>query len=174
MKKYFFILFLFLSSVAFSQTEKPITKGNMMVGGSLAFSSNDFKMYLFSLDASPSFGYFLFDNFAVGIDVPVKYMRIFQLNEYSLGVSPFVKYYANNGFFATVKYGEHFDRYISPLNMSMYDTRRFSLTTGVGYSYFIGNKVSLEGGLYHEYSKIRNSTSGSNNFSLRFGFQIFL
>jgi hypothetical protein len=174
MKKYLLCAFLFVSVSGFPQTEKPITKGNMMIGGNLSFASNDIHMYHFSLDASPSFGYFLFNNFAVGLDVPVQYMRLSQLNEYSIGVSPFVKYYANNGLFATFKYGEHFNRYISTTTMSMYDSRNFSLTTGIGYSYFIGNKVSLEGGIYHEYYKYRTTDYGENNFSLRFGFQIFL
>jgi hypothetical protein len=173
MKKYFFILFLFLASVSFSQIEKPITKGSMLIGGSIKHSTLSIHFTNFQFNASPSFGYFVADHFAVGMELPVSIFKMSQIHNYSYGYSPFVRYYFNNGLFASVQFSQIFTDY-QDINMIRNKMNYFVVAPGIGYSYFLNKNVALEGGVFYEESFYKNSIGNQGELSFRFGLQIFI
>jgi hypothetical protein len=173
MKKYFFILFLFLTSVAFSQTEKPITKGNMMVGGAMQLSKWSMHFNNVQFNASPSFGYFVANHLAVGIELPVSIFKMIQIHDYSYGYSPFVRYYWNNGLFASLQFSQIFTDY-QDINNYRSKMNRLIVAPGLGYSYFLNKNVAFEGGVFYEQSFYNNSVGSQGELKFRLGLQIFI
>lgn len=120
MKYLFALLLIFCTLHGNCQIEKPIKKGNITLGGNVGFSydaasgkykftdtsgqsfdaTNDQKT--FSVYFGPDFGYFFIDGLLIGISPSFYYTRekfseVIR-NSYSIGITPFVKYYFNNGF----------------------------------------------------------------------------
>src|SRR5687768_6440391 len=104
MKKSMLLLITFVTTIAsFSQ----ISKGSMLVGGNIRFNSYKSETQMGSskvrtLDIAPNVGYFLIDQFAVGIrpgltltstNVPVA-----KLKSTTYTLAPFIRYYfSKNG-----------------------------------------------------------------------------
>lgn len=103
MKKFFTSVtaFVFVTVLAHAQT----SSGNMMIGGSVGFSSvareggsvNDASSFTFS----PSFGYFISDNLAIGTSLTVSSSRTgtgsAKTVNSSFGLGPFARYYKFTG-----------------------------------------------------------------------------
>jgi outer membrane protein len=89
--------FIVVTNVVDAQT----TSGNMMVGGSVDYTSytrqggspSDYNEFTFS----PSFGYFISDNFAAGASLSIGTRRTgtgsAKTTESSFGIGPFARYY---------------------------------------------------------------------------------
>ena len=94
------VLFLMAAGLTYCVNAQT-SKGNMMVGGALSFftvsdqSDTDFEYKGTSF--SPSFGYFLFDNFALGAELSVGSTTTDNGNtkriSSSFGFGPFARYY---------------------------------------------------------------------------------
>jgi len=186
MKKLALLLSLAFSINAFSQIEKPITKGNIMLsgGGSLSYmkSQLDYSTFTskssgFYISLTPGASYFIIDNFAIGLNTTLTYSGLKNSKTYTLGIGPKVTYYFNNGLFlnASVNYN-----YSKGISNSDYVTKFFSFKPGVGYAFFLNQKVSLEPGLYYELSnnkyafKIDPATNKINTIMLELKLNLFL
>jgi hypothetical protein len=106
MKKILPLLFLFVSALASAQTEK----GSFMIGGnaSVEFNKNDQngdtgETKTFSISINPQAGYFVANNFSLGLSLPVSISRgkstypgingEAESKTNGFGVAPFVRYY---------------------------------------------------------------------------------
>ncbi|MGN6435467.1 MAG: outer membrane beta-barrel protein [Agriterribacter sp.] len=187
MKRTLLILFIFFSaSSAFSQ----INKGQFLVGGSGAFSSetkNGVEAKRFTL--SPNVGYFFFDKLAGGLDLNFYNSKVKfgtdQNRSTSYGISPFVRYYilpAPNKINLVAEAGYGFFT-----GKSRYSNENAFTTTGHGYSFsagpvfFIRPNIALEltaGYAESTYKSKYGGNSVSNlknkNFQVGVGFQIHL
>ena len=184
MKNYLLILFLCFPIRLFCQEEKPITQGHMLIGGSfIGYYSKADGVSTTQIIATPSFGYFVVNHLAVGLAIPFEYKNQL-IDNYSIGVGPFVKCYLNNGIFfslqAAVLYQNEYTTLVEPVN---YKTTSIVISPGIGYSYFINNNISFEGGLFYEFisSEYKSSYWGypdhsttTSGLQLQLGFSIFL
>jgi hypothetical protein len=179
MKKLFLLLSLVISFNAFSQIEKPITKGNIILSG-----GGSFQYYkpttlsgpsLFNVSINPGFGYFVIDNLAVGMNATISYYKQYNIKSTILGVGPYVKYYFNNGLF--LKAETSFSR-LHNVNWGSSKEKDYSLIPGLGYAFFINQKISLEPCLSYKYShSSHNGGTMIEAFSgvlFEFKFNIFL
>ncbi len=173
MKNLLFATLFFVTIAATAQIEKPITKGNMMIGGTMQLTKWSSHFNNIQFNASPSFGYFVANHLAVGLELPVSVFKMSQIHNYSYGYSPFVRYYLKNGLFASFQFSHIFvDN--QDINSIQSKNTQFMFTPGVGYSYFLNKNVAFEGGVFYEETYFKNLswTQGSLNF--RIGLQIFI
>jgi hypothetical protein len=147
-KKLTFALCLILSLAAFSQIDKPIKKGNMIVGGTGSINYNlinynsdsepPFQTKDFGIDINPNFSYFFINNLALGISNTIGLSLEKSNNGYYLGIGPIIKYYLNNGLVfkaeSSYLYG----------HSELSKTNSVNFETGLGYAFFINSKVSIE------------------------------
>lgn len=194
MRKSIAILFILImgGTLAQAQTEK----GRWTVGaqvGSLSYSSSGepYKTRNFSLSLSPSVGYFVAKNLAVGTSLPVSYLTYgstlqgssarSKLNATSLGLGPFIRYYIGSAKlrpFANASYTySYFWQNSTDASMGQESKSHFnysSYTVGVGAAYFINNTVSLDASLNYGDTLDKNRNSLSNgSTTLNVGFRLF-
>ena len=96
----FLSLFIFIVSNIYSQIEKPIKKGNLLIGSSLGSSTFDF--YYIDVSITPSAGYFVINNFAIGGIIQSQYYKDYY-DGINIGLGPFLKYYSNIGIYVAFK-----------------------------------------------------------------------
>lgn len=167
-----FVLFM-LSMPVFSQKDtvkyRQTNKGKFLAGLNGMFYTDKHevsqnKTLMFQLN--PRIGYFLFRNFAVGLDGTYIYRFVnnnYYKEEYTsnelLG-GPFVRYYLryrNHGLFGEVAYSygkqEEKDEYLQGNKMEVVKLNTLSshYSVGLGYCYFVTKNVSLE--LVYKYQK---------------------
>ena len=108
MKKLILLLSLAFCINAFSQIEKPITKGNMMLTGGASIQSNSIQTSydptlpltgFFVISLTPGVSYFVKDNLAIGLNTNLSYYKQGSLKYYSIGVGPNIRYYFKNGIY---------------------------------------------------------------------------
>lgn len=187
MKKSILMLFFFLPLFAYSQVEKPIKKGNFILGGSGSVGNLDIALSGgkgFSINVNPTCDYFFIDNLAAGVTALIGYGKHYGSVTTSFGVGPNIKYYLDNGvFFRT-------DLYASNAKNDFSDSRNLTFKIGLGYAIFINSKVSFESSLMvnHNSERLtiheRDYSNGTiwdykikgtqNDLVLEFGFNIFL
>jgi hypothetical protein len=187
MKNVLLILALFFTIKVFSQDEKPITNGHILLGGDFnsEYSKNN-NLKQFQISTSPDIGYFIVDNLAIGLNIPIIYYDIVgSSNESSIGLGPFMKYYMNNGLFFSFKLAGNIitEHYGSNTTYGI-SSKSLSMSPGIGYAYFIFQKTSIELGLYYEHLNTiskdtylynaSNSSSKTNNLIFKVGFHLFL
>lgn len=186
MKKLVLLLSLAFSLNAFSQIEKPITKGNIILagGGSINYSnvkseyiSFSSKTTLFYISFTPGFSYFIIDNLAIGINATISYSGGKNNQYYTLGIGPMVKYYFNNGLFFNTEIDYN---YLHGIKENTSVNKFFSLKPGVGYAFFLNQKVSLEPSLSYEFENVKFDSGSStitnkeNKVMLELKLNIFL
>jgi len=141
----------FYSTNCCSQIEKPITKGNITLGGDIdvdlgfqnwsttidPFGTIDNKAREFSISINPIFGYFIYDGLVLGISPSYLYAYYNTISTYSfneevdennshsnsIGLNGFVKYYFKNSFFIGVESGYIYG--ISKYSSSMYPEDKY-------------------------------------------------
>jgi len=201
MKQLIFLLCIGYAINSYGQTDKPITKGNMLLGGSAGFSySKKTGQYQFSdpyggpflqtieeknfsLSLSPSIGYFVADGLAIGISPSISYSHNKYgnntYNGYAIGIAPFIKNYFTNGFFISLEPGILYSA--SNSGNSKSSTIQLYINPAIGYAFFINPKVSMEpsiGYLYnkniYKYESSANETTNSSLIFFSIGFQVFL
>lgn len=176
----FIILILFVSTNTFSQIDKPILKGNILLGGSadLEYQSttniNDMAFLL-----QPEVGYFFVDHLAVGVTPLIQLNHSsspsVSSNSFALGIGPFVRYYFNNGLFLHLS-ADYSGVTFKETNFPNQTGSNYQIEPAIGYAFFINQKVSLDFKLGYMYNASdQNGTHGYNNIlSLAVGLQIFL
>jgi hypothetical protein len=181
MKNLITLLLIIISTNLFSQVEKPITKGNFLIGGSASggyysqkntysssttvnsiSTSNDI-----SASLSTSLGYFLLDGLAVGLSFYVsidKGLDKYKYSAFGVGTGPFVKYYTPTGLFVggRIGYSTSNAKYDSTSN-SNYTS--FYFNPEVGYAYFISSKIAIEAALNYAYDFSKSSYENQSSYS---------
>ncbi len=183
MKKLIFLFSLAISINSFSQSKKPITQGNIILSGSGTIQSYHgetisgttvSKTSLFAINLSPGAGYFFIDNLAIGANATMTYYKQNHNKYYTLGFGPWARYYFEGGIF--VKAETSFSM-LHGMDSNNSKQRSYSITPGVGYAFFLNQKVSLEPCLSYVFSHTRYSDSLNerlNNLQLEARFSIFL
>lgn len=190
------ILCLFLL-VAFGMAAKAQTSaGSILLGGGFRLSSTTYETAADDLKASsfsitPSAGYFLSDNFALGVDIEFssnKYTNDDKENDIS--VSPFVRFYK---FLAEDKFAFYGQGNVS-IASGKYDpdtgnetkTSSFGISASPGFAYFFNEKWSLDlqlaGISFRSYDpdkdgdndKRKDFVFGASSFSPSLGFRYFI
>jgi hypothetical protein len=201
MKHLIFLLCICYAVNSYGQTDKPIAKGNMLLGGSAGFSySNASSQYQYtdlnfmpisqtnevtdlSLSLYPSVGYFVADGLAIGISPSLSLSHYKSgdnvYNGYGVGIGPFIKAYFTSGFFVSLQPGISYSMSKSGDNKS--STIQFNINPSLGYAFFINPKVSLEPSIGYSYNKviykyqsITNETTKTSRLFFSIGFQVFL
>lgn len=161
--------------LSFSQVEKPITRSTFLIGGSASagfytgvYETGGTSSNL-SINFTPSAGYFIMDGLAIGLAPRVYFYLSDNSTFTTLGLSPFAKYYFQNGFVVRLDIGYSFSTGESYSNSSL------GFGGGLGYAYFLNSNVALELFL-NEYINVNESSSNSVSNSLYFslGLQAFL
>jgi hypothetical protein len=183
MKKLLSVFLLAISLSSFSQSKKPLTEGNIILSGSGSIQSyrgetiigtTVTKSSVFTLNLSPGAGYFIIDNFALGANATVSYYKQGLNKYYMLGLGPWARYYFNNGIFAKAETNFILFHGMGSNNSKQ---RTYSITPGVGYAFFINQKVSLEPCISYTFSHTHYSSDFNeklNNLQLEARLSIFL
>jgi hypothetical protein len=186
MKKLFLLLSLIFSLNSFSQIEKPITKGNMVIAGGASIQNNNLEtssdptssmVGFFSISLTPGFGYFIQDNLSIGLNTNMTYLHSGYISYFGLGVGPNIRYYYKNGLFIKAEFMIDFLHRNFPnygLNGSISKQTNFSLIPGIGYALFLNQKVALEPCLSYMIQHTIDQSINSHNFLLELKFSIFL
>jgi hypothetical protein len=187
MKNLILLLSLTFCLDAFSQIEKPITKGNMMLTGGASIQSNNTQTSydptspltgFFVISLTPGVSYFVKDNLAIGLNTNISYYKQGSTKYYSLGVGPNIRYYFKNGIFIkaetmiasmgriTTNFGPN----------STSKATNFSFVPGLGYAFFLNQKVSLDPCLSYMFILQRDNSQnyGEGNVLFELKFSIFL
>ncbi len=135
----------FISTIANCQTEK-YTK---FIGGTIAgnFRTENYWALWFNLE--PTYGKFVFDNIAIGFKLPINATFTRDYNNYTFGVSPFVrKYFKTKTKFKpfanlTVGYDNYVYRQRNPLIGYNYEGNEYLYGLGVGFNYYFNKSVGL-------------------------------
>jgi hypothetical protein len=177
MKKLIFLLPLMFSLISFSQSEKPIAKGNIILsgGGTIQYYKSNHEgsvIKVTDISFNPGFGYFIIDNLAIGLNTNIGYSRYNNNKYYTLGIGPFVKYYFNNGLFLKMDLDYSYLREID----SETKEKNYSIIPGVGYAFFINQKVSIEPCLSYQYvhNNFNESIARINGVLFELKLNIFL
>ncbi|NVO10707.1 MAG: outer membrane beta-barrel protein [Bacteroidales bacterium] len=177
-----FILMLFVFSV-YGQT----TQGTFLLGGDskLDFSAMNSKWKTdngsgssgssMSFQLSPKIGFFIIDNLAIGVKLPIgiSYQEDKNHNKFSstsLGISPFIKYY-----FGTSNIKPYLNSSAgfssltakdNPVNGSTIKstTGMFSFDLGGGFGIFLNDKVSVDIGVGYNYTSYKDKENNDNNY----------
>lgn len=191
LQKAFYCLTLILL-VSLSSANAQIEKGSHMVGGSFTGSFKDINDNL-SFELSPTYGYFISNQIAVGSSLNLAYSHLkttsfssttgnqtTHFNNSGFGIMPFVRYYPIRTWFAEAQIGYTLDRQEVDYGSSVQKSRQtlFSMAPALGYNYFIGRSVALEGKLSytltHRNSRPFEYKHFSKNLQLQIGLQVFL
>lgn len=177
-KKIPVIILLLITVNLYSQVEKPITRGNWLIGGSASGeyssykSESDITSYL-KAGIYPSIGYFIIDGMAVGVSISPNYSTRLGDNSYSYfscGLGPFVKYYASSGLFlggylnynTGIQSSKYFNSFTDKYDTNKYHSYSMSFSPEMGYAYFINSKIAIEASLNYSYN-INLRSSGNNS-----------
>jgi outer membrane protein len=183
MTKNLLIVFAFFILGTFSAAAQT-DRGRILAGGSLNFNvptGDGDNIRQSSLSATPSIGFFVADNVALGFGLPISVSRYentgarFIRRSSSFAFAPFGRYYfgaANIKPFLEARLGIQRFRDYSSTDGRASETTDNALFVGMGggVAFFLNEHVALEPKLsYDAYS--RNNTSSSFNFNL--GFQVY-
>ncbi|MBD0259194.1 MAG: outer membrane beta-barrel protein [Cytophagales bacterium] len=183
MTKNILLVFALLLTGAFSATAQT-DRGRVMAGGSVSFNlptGDGDNVRQSTLSATPSIGFFVADNVALGFGLPITLNRYEDsgarttIRNSSLAFAPFGRYYfgaANIKPFLEARFGiQRFKNYQSrPAGVTESTDNALFVGMGGGIAFFLNEHVALEPKLtYDAYS--RNNTSSAFNFNL--GFQVY-
>lgn len=160
-------VFMVIGLAASAQTEK----GNYLVGGN--FELNTAKNNTV-IAFSPSLGYFLINNFAVGANLNLSYTKSLNAKTTGFGLGPFARYYL--GTLNIRPFGEadfNFTSQKTKVSSSSTTVNGTSFFLGAGLAAFINRNVAIEGLAGYSHSDYAHA-SGSGGFNLRIGFQVYL
>ena len=157
------LLFAMSSTNLQAQT---VNQGAWMAGGSLGFSTwkykdddNSYTWFKFG----PNVGYYVIDDLAVGLDLDFVSLSYNGNSNSTFYLSPFVRYYIADPFFAQVSLG---------LELEEGGGSLFSV--GVGYSWFLNNAVAIEPMLFLDLYGNDGDANDYTEFGLLVNLQIFL
>ncbi len=184
MKKISALIIAGMAIFGTQQASAQIQKGNLMVGASLA----DMNIKLqkgntdLSLSINPKIGYFIQDNVAIGAEVKLGFATNSAQNSINYGIGAFGRYYVSSKQLELLKHARFFGEVnaglvgdnIKPKGMSSVSTNGLGIGFGPGVAYFITPNIGLEALLKYNLGVGFGSSTTTNDFSIGFGFQIYL
>jgi outer membrane protein len=187
------------SSLVQAQTEK----GRWLVGAQVGNGSyqDQNQAWSFSIDLTPSAGYFVAKNLLVGARLPLSFDRsrsyefvfpnpntLTTSTSTSYGLGPFARYYIGEGKLkpyvgASFTYGRSTTKREQGSLLVNQKINYTQISPTVGLAYFINRNVALNAGISYDISRYNYDISGSSSrpgtfaatnkaFSLDIGFQI--
>lgn len=186
MKKIPVVLIVIMTFISvFSQDSKPTLKSAILIGGEANFGwqvinldEAEDAIHLINLGISPTLGYFIKDKLALGLTPSIAFSLTSQDNSVLyLGISPFIKYYFDNGFILRGSTGHTFGLFMDD-NNDPWTSHLIPVSFGFGYAIFLNSKVALEFYLNDILSiNLQGSSSYTNlqnNLFFSAGLQVFL
>jgi len=189
-----------ISLVSSGQIEKPITKGHILTGGSLAVDIAKTKKYnqvsgtlsqiiyytdLTTFAPDLYFGYFLFNQMALGLKANLSFSTTKSWSSVLPGESksryndlyfgPFIRYYSSAGIFIEAN---------TSIDLIKYPTfnsnwKKYAYGVGVGYSWFITKSIAIEPKI--KYTHLNRppyfddpDIEKTDDLNMSIGFQIYL
>jgi hypothetical protein len=161
------LVMILFCKILFGQDEKPITKGNFIIGGSFSFNTEKDKIYHAiqpgttrqieitdskTVETDFYFSYLIIDHLAIGLKTNIRFLNTNQYTNLdptgyktrydNLSVGPLIRYYTKQGIFfeASAEFGFVKDVYS---NLSE-KWKNNSFSGGVGYSLFLTKSVAIE------------------------------
>jgi len=178
MRKFALIICACIPLCSFSQVEKPITKGNFIIsgGGTIEYSnynSGDMEYDKRDLSFNPGLGYFIKDNFAIGLNTTFGFSK-WSVRSYTYGIGPYAKYYFKNGIF--LKTETFYSYNVQYATESTPKTHSLTVAPGIGYSFFLNSKISLEPSFNYSYVhyKLDEAIFKNNNIFFELKLNLFL
>ena len=169
------ILFLLASCLYLAEGHCQTSQGSFMVGSSVSELSFDKSVSNFYF--SPQAGYFVADNLALGLFIPVGFAKVHDTGSKasSLGISPFVRYYIGQKKlrpFVAASYGyrqNNVKNIVSGMEAKI--RQEFSsISASLGLAYFVSEYVSVDVTL----NGSRQLDPVFNTLKINAGFQVFL
>ncbi len=189
---------------SYAQDAQPINnsrqQGSIMVsGGILAHYTtnkvNDNKSTSFTTNIIPKAGYFIMNNFVVGLELGVKTSNDELENGFAkrtttstaFSIAPFARYYLDNGLFfeglggiGTQKTKTSSDGEFILIGTSDIDQTTYGFRAGIGYAIALGDHVALEPTINYSWEKNKPKGASSeykdtlSSIFLGIGFTVFL
>lgn len=161
-----------------SVANEAIQQGNWLVGASVGSIGYNFKSETFQFVIEPRAGYFVNDNAVIGAQVQLG-LQIYDGGEnFSYGVTPFVRYYFPEGASPTSRFfGEALAGFAGSSLKDSEGDRIFGSVLGLraGYAHFVARNVGLEATLnYTRTSADISVGTATSGLSVGIGFQIYL
>lgn len=185
-----------------------IPKGTSTIGGSLSLShkNNDYtssqpyivsnsKYKETSISLAPGYGYFLTNNFCVGLNLNAALSSgksTYENNPeqksdtQTLGAGPFLRYYipldsklyaygaGAVNFLRTRIKGEYYNTATGLISEGTQKIRSTTYDLGLGLAYFLNPNTAIEGGMLFMHNNQRSNGEKTNTLALNIGFRIFL
>lgn len=204
MKRFLIVILISGCVVNFSsaQIEKPITKGHMLIGGSLTTDFDKKKEYDNSSGSSPQTiyytnsitfttdlycGFFIINQLSLGLrtDISATSMKAYsslnaeksKYSYYNLGLGPFVRYYTKLGVYAETFVSLGFLNSTGPSESSSW--KNYTYGIGIGYSWFVNPSIAIEPQVNYVHQNspeylATNNEAKNDGINLSIGFQIYL
>ena len=145
-------------------------------------------LYNWNISVTPRSGVFLLEELAIGAGIDYSYQnrkkkgnKIPEYKSSQLVAGPFVRYYFPNLLFTEVFAGVGLVNIVDRTQAQTKDQERKSdllhMTAGVGYAYFLNNRVALEPSLKYVYDAVEvanNVREKQHGVELHLGLQIYL
>jgi hypothetical protein len=155
------------SPYAISVDEKPIKRGDMIIGGgaSLGFDNQRYtsgtltNIYnTFNFGVSPRVLFFIVDRLALGAHVNFGFGLTNNSFSYYTGIGPELRYYTNTGLFLKTGLSYLYSHY------ETFNLNSLNITPGIGFAIFLNNNIALEPILTYDLDlEFRNSEISSNS-----------
>lgn len=192
----------YIVNFSYGQIEKPITKGHLLLGGSLAIDFEKMKEYDQSGGSSPQTiyytdgitfttdlycGYFILNQLALGVKTDITSSSIKQyssVNEekskhsyHSVDIGPFVRYYTKQGIFVETFASLALWKTSDPNESSSW--KNYSYGLGIGYSWFVNPSIAIEPQVRYVHQNspqylATNYEVKKDGINVLIGFQIYL
>ncbi len=165
-------LLLTFSITSFAQTEK----GEFIIGGNFDFNTK--KHVGFTVTEfifSPTVGYFVANNLAVGIGLDYSVTKFSAFKGESIAIMPFARYYF--GKHDKLRFFGHAGIGLASGNLestdfsnrvSSYKSKKFTYKAGLGASYFFTKNAALEGMLQYSNTKYDNTLGFNLGLKIHF------
>ena len=208
MKNIFSLTLVFTLFTTFTILGQPLDKGNFLLGSTVGFSTSDSKVTktedgvevpangptALQVSVAPNVGYFVFDNFALGLGFDYTFSSVEQpdldkTDDSDLLFGPFLRYYIpfenDMAFFIVTDFGfgkSSDNQLIAGENRSI-DNNVFAIGVGPGITIFSNNGIGLEALFKYNYARsnfeteiggIRTSSkTTTSQFDVSVGFQFY-
>jgi hypothetical protein len=160
-------------------------RGNVMWGASVSNIGLDFQKGNtgFSMDLTPKIGYFIKDDLAIGPEIVLGINTNSGSTSFSYGVGGFGRYFLNKTDVKEVVKGSRWfleaNAGLTGTNVkikgsSSSNTNGLGIGFGPGLSYFVTDRIALEGLLKYNLGVGFGNATTTNSINLGIGFQIYL
>ena len=158
--------------------DEAISKGNWLVGGSIASTGFNFSTDTYNLLINPKAGYFAGENLAIGTELILGLTVFDGGTNFQYGITPFARYYYTQGGGPSGRIFQEMTFGIAGSSIKDNEgDEPVSLLVGIrgGYAHFVARNVAIEGILGYTYTKADIGTStGAGGLGLSLGLQIYL